>query len=232
MNPCKSNRAWRTRLGAVLLGIGLGLGSTASAVESGPLIQGSYEIEAWYMYSAGPPSGVGCMIDGNAASQTPSAYHWPGSGAFCGLEASDLQTIWDIYPVVSGEKVRHVIKSRRSGQCLIRSDSGRAPGPTLYLWAGGDAQFCGLSSADALIANGQAAWDFTKLETKVHEAGGIVYAGPVHLGQASLGFWPLFGATFQPNVQFAEFPTVAHDAASWRMNLWSTLAKPVWGKMQ
>ncbi len=98
------------------------------------MIQGSCEFEGWFIFSYGPPAGTGCLIVGNNAALVPSAYHWPAGGDYCGSATPNGQATWDIYPIVSGEKVRHVIKSSANGQCLIRGSSGQAGSPSLYLW--------------------------------------------------------------------------------------------------
>lgn len=200
------------------------------ALESGPLIQGSYEIQTWFTDSVGLTDGTGCMMmmGSDGSSLVPALYQWPAGGYHCGLDAANAQAIWDIYPIVSGQTVRHVIKSRTNGQCLIRSSSGQAAKPSLYLWAdAADKRYCGLLSAAAFIANGQAAWDFTGFETKADEAGDIVYSGRLRLGEAELHFRSLHvpppGIDYSP----AEFMADPFITGMWRMNLWSTLAKPI-----
>lgn len=218
---------------ALLLSAGLCLAAPAIALESGPLIQGSYEIETWFTLSGNGPFGTGCMIIGNSgASASPSLYRWPVGGAHCGLNIPHAQATWDIYPIVSGQTVRHVIKSRVNGKCLIRAGNGRDINPSLYLWPEyADKHFCGLPDANALIINGQAAWDFTGLEAKVSEVGDVVYAGSIRLGGAALIFSPL-AVSPPPDYSMAIFTTDAEIAGNWRMNLWSALAKPIRGKAQ
>ena len=68
---------------------------------------------------------------------------------------------WDIAPVKHSDgRTAHVIRSRANGQGLIRSNRGFNVVPSLHMWSGTNPQWCGLSSANALIDNGQAAWVF------------------------------------------------------------------------
>ena len=221
-------RRFRWALRSLLLCAGLGSAAAAPALESGPLIQGSYEIETWFVFTYGPPAGAGCMMIGNSPGLIPSVYHWPAGGDHCGSSAPEVQAVWDIYPIVSGNKVRHVIKSRANGLCLGRTNNGQAVSPNLFLWADNtDKQYCGLPSAEVFIANGQAAWDFTGLETKVHGAGGVVYAGQPRLGGAPLGFSAVYNPAPAPDLSKAEFLTIPSIAEAWRMNFWSVLTKPL-----
>ncbi len=214
----------------ILLSFGTALAAPAQALESGPLIQGSYEIQTWFTDSVGIVYGTGCltMMGGSPASLVPALYQWPSGGNHCGLDNPNAQAIWDIYPVVSGQTVRHVIKSRTNNQCLIRGSNGQAGNPSLYLWPdNADKRYCGLASADAFVANGQAAWDFTDFQPKVDEVGDIVYSGRISLASGGLHFRSLHipppGVDYSP----AEFLTDTVITSRWSMNLWSTLAKPL-----
>lgn len=149
---------------------GIAASASATVIDDGLYIvdvhQATGEHEPFARYG-------GCMIVSNGGyDSVPSMYYWPRSTAvFCGLSdnlqdmvAHHRQAVWRIYTVTAGTGMRaYVIKSHFDGRCLIRSQNGTAAAPSLYLWsvAGGDAQYCGFRSADELIANGQAAWDFT-----------------------------------------------------------------------
>ena len=216
-------------IGSLLLIATLGLAVPATALESGPLVQGSYEIETWFTDSVGLVWNKGCMVmmGGSPASYVPALYRWPWGGNHCGLGSPDAQTTWDIYPVISGEKVRHVIKSRTNGRCLLRAESGQAARPSLFLWPDvSDSRYCGLPSAAVFIANGQAAWDLTGFQVKVNEANEVVYSGRLHLDSGALHFQSVHldppGINYSP----AEF---LHNAITdrWHMDLWSTLAKSI-----
>jgi hypothetical protein len=152
-----------------------------------PTLRGDYVINAAYAAPGQPLKQGGCLIVGNNGfAEIPTLFDWNrGTRQRCGFpDAASLrqnrQAVWSIEPVTSnaGQTV-HVIRSRVNGKCLIRGNNGTAPFAILHLWPdAGDKQFCGLRSADFLVANGQAAWRFDLLE-------------PVTSGEATSWFGPL-----------------------------------------
>lgn len=112
----------------------------------------------------------GCMIIGNnGRNAVPSMYHWWNTAgpSYCGLTpfhqviVQNAQSVWNVSSIrASNGKQAYVLRSQVNGSCLIRSGNGYATSPSLHMWTelGGPSRFCGFASADALIANGQAAW--------------------------------------------------------------------------
>ncbi|MCC8364280.1 hypothetical protein LK996_14485, partial [Lysobacter sp. A6] len=94
---------------------------------------------------------------------------------------------WDIAPVKHSDgRTAHVIRNRANGQCLIRSNNGHDVAPRLFMWNASNPQWCGLSSANAVIENGQAAWVFGDSPT---ESGTLVSSmGVLRNGLGFLSF--------------------------------------------
>lgn len=210
----------------------------AQTAVSGIVIQGTYEIETSLKDSSGRVKAYGCMILGNSGfNPVPSLYNWGGDGHFCGLETASAQALWDIYPVVAHGVVRHVIKSKFNGKCLLRGDSGRAANASVFLWPdSADKHFCGLRTAEDFVTNGQAAWDFSQLKgynvgAYGYGDGDIVYSGsislhPVNQAQAFLTFspTPASAPSSLPDTSMATFTNTASD---WQLYLFSSLMVPV-----
>jgi hypothetical protein len=139
-------------------------GSTAMAQVA--VTPGTYLIDATKKKAPGTSWDGGCMIVGNnGTSNVPSLYVWNPDAASCGRAPGNTQALWSVYPVTSlSGKVAHVIRSQANGKCLIRSSNGQASQASLHLWTDSPLKtFCGFLTADALIANGQGAWDFSEM---------------------------------------------------------------------
>jgi len=145
--------------------IGAGIAHAPTALDyatqqARPKLRGEYLIV---------PSGRnGCLIvSNNGLAERPSYYRWGGTGGpeTCGLgDAKTLydnkQAVWRLQSVTSSDGVSaYIIRSRVNNKCLIRSNGGSADTASLHLFVQtADTTWCGLNDANALIANGQAAW--------------------------------------------------------------------------
>jgi hypothetical protein len=198
----------------------------------GTIVQGGYIVAVRYKDSAGVDRDAGCMILGQQGTNLiPTLYKWSGSGAYCNLDSASPQALWNIYPLVSNAGVvRHVIKSRINGKCLIRGSNGKASTASMYLWPGGDPHFCGFGSADELVTSGQAAWDFSALQAYMDESADIVYAGQISVmkdpGQLIFGPTPHTWPSTEPDYSQARFTSDPAAMNSWYVVLYSELVKP------
>ncbi|MCC8363636.1 S8 family serine peptidase [Lysobacter sp. A6] len=145
--------------------IGAGIAHAPTALDyvtqlSRPKLRGDYLIV---------PSGMnGCLIVGNnGLAERPSYHRWGGTGGpeTCGLGNTktlydNKQAVWKLQSVTSSDGLSaYIIRSRVNDKCLIRSNGGNATTASLHMFAqSADTTWCGLANADALIANGQAAW--------------------------------------------------------------------------
>lgn len=230
-----------TTLRALALVSSLGLTAVPAMAQtpvSGVIIQGTYEIEASLRDSNGHVNAYGCMILGNNGSSTvPSLYKWPGNGHFCNLDVANPQALWDIYPIYANGLVRHVIKSKYNGQCLLQGNAGQASNASVFVWGdSADKHYCGLKTAADFITNGQAAWDFSQLKAySVSEYGyadgDIVYSGSISLqaqnqAKAFLMFSPTPASTPSsvPDVSLATFSNAPNN---WQLYLFSSSMVPV-----
>jgi hypothetical protein len=84
-----------------------------------------------------------------------------------------------------------------------------------------DKTFCGLNSAQELIKNGQAAWDFSSLGYSTSSAGFVKFTGALSLkqiGSPSLAFAPI--PTSAPNRTLgATSSSLTSTANSWQFRL-------------
>jgi hypothetical protein len=173
----------------------------------------------------------GCMIVSNGGYDlTPSMYYWANATAtWCGLAntipeiLSQRQAVWQVHGLTSTNGVRaYVIKSYFDGRCLIRGENGTASAPELYLWTalpGGDARYCGMRSADELIANGQAAWNFSG--TRFDD--GHVMATSLwntHAPNGLLSFVTTWYTQVPNTVDRSTFAGFTSDANSWFFTFW------------
>jgi hypothetical protein len=199
-------------------------------MEQGPLLNGTFEIDVWFQSSQGLAV-AGCVIVGDSGRDSvPSLFHWRQGTQNCGHLGPNPQAQWDIYPIVEGLTVRHVIKSRVNGLCLIRGSGGEGRHPILYVWSNDpDKQrLCGFDNVHDFMSNGQAAWDMTQLETNVNADGDVVYAGRISSknGQV-LGFDPIWLGAARERWSWATFMSDPVSAERWRLNFWSSNTKHV-----
>jgi hypothetical protein len=176
---------------AALVGIA-SFGSTAIAQVA--VTPGTYLIDADKKMAPGTSWWGGCVIVGNSGNASvPSLFVWNPDAAGCGQASGNTQPLWSIYPVTSlSGKVAHVIRSQVNGKCLIRSSNGQAAQASLHLWTDSSLKtFCGFLTAEALIANGQGAWDFSGM-VPVGPFGGLSnYAGRPRISVGSKS-WLVF----------------------------------------
>jgi hypothetical protein len=141
----------------------------ANAAKSGAdgTFTGTYVIEALPNNTLDHPNPK-CMIFDAAQGASGIRLYRGVHGGPCGdgyphtdVAIETPARAWDIAPVKHSDgRTAHVIRNRANGQCLIRSNNGFNVAPSLYMWSSNNQQWCGLSSANALIENGQAAWVF------------------------------------------------------------------------
>jgi hypothetical protein len=169
---------------AVLLALLIGGSGPMASPAMADIIQGPYVIEATfprapshYLYDY-----IGCLVAGkDGESETPSLYDWGVGPNLCNQPDGPISktAIWDIYMLTSPapeRKSAYVIRSRVNGKCLIRGSSGTASNVTLYRWpSSSDTRFCGHPSVGALIANGQAAWNFDIKQTTADRLGRQIF---------------------------------------------------------
>jgi hypothetical protein len=140
----------------------------------------------------------------------------------CNVPGGSEKALWDVAPVASSTgQAMYVIKSRTNGRCLIRSGNGTAQSASLHLWAtSGEMRFCGFPTADALIANGQAAWDLGDLHP-VAETQRAYHAGAIRLNKPTQAF--LGPATGAASTNFSNDAGVVEQ---WMLEFHPAIATP------
>lgn len=207
--------------------LGTGIANApATVVAAQAMATGAERLDGAFTLVARPlaaASGGSCMIVGNnGQSPRPELYDWQTGGAarHCGFQDADTvvanaQGAWDIRPITTSQGlVAHVIRSRVNGQCLIRKDNGYADHFSLHLWTelGADRTYCGWPSADALVANGQAAWYFDA-PTRATVDGTSTLTMGLQTIRPGFGFLGFTGTeAFAPNV--------VDDGRAWTFTAW------------
>lgn len=207
--------------------LGTGIANApATVVAAQAMATGAERLDGAYTLVARPlaqASGGSCMIVGNnGQSPRPELYDWQAGGAarHCGFQGGDTvvanaQGAWDIRPITTSQGlVAHVIRSRVNGQCLIRKDNGHADHFSLHQWSelSADPTYCGWPSADALVANGQAAWYFDA-PTRATVDGTTTLTMGLQTIRPKFGFLGFTGTqAFAPNV--------VTDERAWTFTAW------------
>ncbi|MGO4550671.1 hypothetical protein AB4059_06170 [Lysobacter sp. 2RAF19] len=218
-----ARKTFRRLVVAALVGIA-SFGTNAIAQVA--VTPGTYLVDADKKMAPGTSWWDGCMIVGsNGTSTIPSLYVWNPDAAGCGA-SGNAQALWSIYPVTSlSGKTAHVIRSQVNGMCLIRSANGQAPQASLHLWTDSPLKtFCGFLTADALITNGQGAWDFSAM-VPVGPFGGLAnYAGRPRISVGSRS-WLVFSPdptewpSRHPDRSLATFTDDAALSDQWMIGL-------------
>jgi len=199
---------------------GICLASVVPTTAAQALIQGTYAISA-----VKNGANYGCMIvpdSGHANGMT--IYNWSASDWLCGADAPLEQAQWFVYAVQTAAARVHIIKNLATGRCLVR-DAGGANTLSMYLWPDNtDKTYCGQASAQALVNDGRAAWNFNSLQYTLNNAGFVRFTGPLYLGQPGyprLGFTPT-PPTAPNRVVGTTSPTFSSDAGAWtfRFDTW------------
>lgn len=135
-----------------------------------------------------------CMtVDPSQPDHGVRVQRW-NRGGLCGIgdlaaNVARNRTVWTVAKVAHTDgRAAYTFRNRANGKCLIRGRNGKDVQPTIYLWGPANA-YCGFPSADALIDNGQGAWQFDREPV----AGGLLVTnvrttrnGPAYLSFATM----------------------------------------------
>ena len=203
----------RTATGTPNVGAEVTSAMTAAVIgATGPaLTDGAYHIRFARMDVPNAPVDQGCLsAEGNGTGTVASINAAGPAPLSCTVPDGSTKAMWDVHSVTStAGQVAYVIKSRTNNRCLIRGINGTAANASLYVWGGGDARFCGFATADAFIANGQAAWDLDGLH-QVAAAGRAYHAGAIRLRKPTQAFLGLTNGA-------ATFSNDANVVAQWQL---------------
>lgn len=183
--------------------LGALVGSVAPQSPAPAAPSGGFVLEAVTLDSPAAAARPSCLMVRINRSR-PAMHHFGGTG-ICGLDSEGpiVAQVWDIVPVVASDgRKAHIVRSRANGKCLVRGKQH----PVLHLWnEPTDTRWCGLASADALLADGRAAWFFDDIA--VEESSGR-HIGTLHVETNSTWFLA-FDRDEEGPAQFVEAPGLA-----------------------
>ena len=173
-----------------------------SAAPPGEL-SGAFVLEAVPLDGSPYPARRSCLT-ARMNRTRPALENFGGEG-ICGLDSAGpiIALVWDIVPVVASDgRKAHILRSRANGKCLVRGKEHPVLQP------GNDAAanpWCGLASADALLDDGQAAWQFDDIT--------VEHSASRHIGALRIEMETTLFMTFERgaegSAEFAEQPDVA-----------------------